>query len=67
MSYDKKCYELAKIFLSDAGCQEEARIEQLAQDIQTCIEDYIEFDLKLGNNAEPIKEYNEDDPRLSER
>lgn len=44
MSYDTKCYELAKAFLTDVDTKEwatERHIDQLAQDIQDAIEGYI--------------------------
>ncbi len=44
MSYDTKCYELAKVFLTDVDTKEwatERHMTQLAQDIQDTIEGYI--------------------------
>ena len=44
MSFDTKCYDLAKVFLTDTDTREwatERHIVQLAQDIQDTIEDYI--------------------------
>lgn len=42
MSYDQKCYDLAAIFLGDEPhLHTEGRVEELAQLIQTTIEDYI--------------------------
>jgi hypothetical protein len=43
-SYDFRCYELAKVFLSDApGLDNEASAHSLALEIQQCIEDEIYF------------------------
>lgn len=40
--YDVKCYELAKLFLSEAiPHAPEKIISNLAQEIQDCIEDFI--------------------------
>jgi hypothetical protein len=36
VSYDEKCYELAKYFLPDE--RNESRIMALAQEIQDCVE-----------------------------
>ncbi len=44
--YDTRCYELAKLFLTDTDTKEwatERNISQLAQDIQDVIEDYIKY------------------------
>ena len=44
MSYDQKCHDLAKAFLSDCdltGYEAEWRAEELAQQIQALIEGYI--------------------------
>ncbi len=47
MSYDQKCYDLAEAFLDDTDTQPlntEANRCQLAQEIQTVIEDFIEME-----------------------
>jgi hypothetical protein len=41
MSYDEKCYQLAKDFLEDAGQDTEANCHALAQLIQGSIEDFV--------------------------
>ena len=41
MTYDKKCYALAKSFLGDVGIVKESAIDQLAQRIQKTIESFI--------------------------
>lgn len=43
MAYDEKCYELAMFFLDDAGIMTEYDREELAQAIQSTIEDYISY------------------------
>lgn len=52
MSYDQKCYDLAKDFLGDESPFTEAEVEQLAQDIQDAIESFLNFGRK---KAEPPK------------
>lgn len=41
MSYDVKCYDLAKTFLQDAHADEEALSAELAQQIQDTIDNFI--------------------------
>lgn len=42
MSYDEKCYALAKAFLSDHPTHDTPEhCDQLAKDIQQCIEDFF--------------------------
>ena len=41
MSYDKKCWDLAEIFLKDDGFTHTGDIDALAQQIQDTIEDFI--------------------------
>lgn len=45
MSYDRKCYDLAETFLEDdlIGINHKARCHELAQLIQTTIEDWMSF------------------------
>ena len=43
MAYDSKCYDLAEFFLSEEKDITEEMRQELAQDIQTVIEDYIMF------------------------
>lgn len=44
MSYDQKCYELAREFLQDVpGVNSEKNCRELAQDIQDAIEDFLEY------------------------
>lgn len=49
MSYDTRCYELAKVFLSDFEIPSQAKRDklthQLAQDIQDSIEDFLATEL----------------------
>lgn len=43
MSYDRRCDELARTFLSDVGKgNDESLIAELAQHIQDSIEEYLE-------------------------
>lgn len=45
MAYDSRCYDLAAVFLSDEPeLDTEPRREELAQLIQTTIEDHIAFE-----------------------
>lgn len=46
MAYDSRCYDLAELFLSDTDKNTEANRHELAQHIQTEIEDWIEYILK---------------------
>ena len=41
MTYDPKCYDLAKLFLVDVGNHSEVAADQLAQEIQTVIEEFL--------------------------
>lgn len=41
ISYDTKCFELAQHFLSDFPELGPEHADQLAQDIQMCVEDYL--------------------------
>ena len=50
MSYDPKCYDLAKSFLADGGWTHSEDITALAQQIQDCIEDYL-ADMDKGGDA----------------
>lgn len=44
MSYDSQCYNLAQVFLSDCpAINTEKNRDRLAQAIQTCIEDFINY------------------------
>ena len=43
MSYDVKCYELAKEFLQDSELNVDFYVSELAQNIQNCIEDSMAF------------------------
>lgn len=50
-NYDQKCFDLAEVFLSDTPhLATEKRTDELAQLIQSCIEDFILFE---ENNYEP--------------
>lgn len=40
-SYDSRCYDLAELFLDDAGVPSMRAAEMLAQEIQDCIESFI--------------------------
>lgn len=59
MSYDTKCHDLAKAFLSDVKIDYDdirARLEnRLAQEIQTTIENFIEYDDEVVLNTAPPK------------
>lgn len=47
MSYGSRCYDLAVIFLSDSPEKNtEANRDELAQAVQTTLEDWIEYILK---------------------
>ena len=47
MGYDSRCYDLAALFLSDEPEKNtEANRDELAQHIQTEIEDWIEYILR---------------------
>lgn len=51
MSYDVKCYDLAEAFLTDEpNLNTKVRRNELAQLIQTTIEDFISYE---RNNYEP--------------
>lgn len=51
MAYDTKCYDLAEAFLEDEpALNTPANRAQLAQEIQTCIEDEIHY---MRSSAEP--------------
>ena len=53
MSYDPKCYELAEYFAEDeVPPLKPHELDQLAQDIQTAIEDYLQYGRK--EKAEPL-------------
>jgi hypothetical protein len=41
--YDPKCYELAKAFLDDVEGHFESQIDELAKEIQTTVEDFIQM------------------------
>ncbi len=50
MSYDTKCYELAAYFLDDITGSTDAERAELAQEIQTVIEDFcsgLEEDVEM--------------------
>ncbi len=52
MSYDSRCYDLAALFLSDNPEKNtEANRDELAQHIQTEIEDWIEYILKPAEGS----------------
>lgn len=54
-TYDTKCYELAQVFLSDeaiASTAERDRLaDLLAKDIQTAIEDFMEYSIPAASRA----------------
>jgi hypothetical protein len=54
MSFDSRCYDLACVFLEDdtlpANVTTEAKKNELAQLIQTTIEDWIEY----GDHGRPV-------------
>ena len=41
MTYDAKCYDLAKLFLVDVGNHSDVAADQLAQEIQEVIEAFL--------------------------
>lgn len=41
MSYDEKCYELAEYFANDVSTVTVPQVSELAQHIQTSIEDWL--------------------------
>ena len=50
MSYDSKCYDLAREFLDDEpGLNTIDNAKELAQDIQDAIEDFIEYTRQSGH------------------
>jgi len=51
-TYDPKCAELARYFLDDTDDVTEARVQQLASEIQELIEDF----LTLTARPEPRRE-----------
>lgn len=57
MSYDQKCLDLARAFLSDVKVDyEDIRAhlcERLAQEIQDTIENFIEYDEEVVLNTAP--------------
>jgi len=46
MSHDPKCHDLAEYFLSTENLNNEKQVEELAEMIQTVIEDYIDRELE---------------------
>ena len=44
MSYDSHCYDLAQLFLSGTQIDTDAKRHQLAQHIQTAVEDWISYE-----------------------
>jgi hypothetical protein len=42
-TYDTKCYELAKAFLADRDGAGEEHFDDLAKQIQSTVDDYLEF------------------------
>lgn len=51
MAYDTKCYDIAEAFLSDEpSINTDVNRNALAQEVQTCIEDFISDKLR---NSEP--------------
>ena len=41
MTFDPKCYDLAKLFLVDVGNHSDVAADQLAQEIQEVIEEFL--------------------------
>ena len=50
MGYDVKCYELAETFIDDERgvVKTEKMVAELAQLIQDTIEEFIEYDARMG-------------------
>jgi len=53
MSYDTKCYDLASAFLEDEPLSNEKDCHELAQLIQTTIEDWITYTMKDREPRDP--------------
>jgi len=64
-TYDVKCYDLAKDFLSDEDPElfNEKKVDELAQTIQTTIEDYISsVKGEHSENDDEMEEVEGEDP-----
>jgi hypothetical protein len=48
MTFDPKCYDLAKTFLEDAGLADEPTVRELAVEIQETIENFIVYESLRG-------------------
>lgn len=56
MAYDRRCYNLAEVFLSDTHLNDEHRRNALAQYIQTTIEAWIE-DEEIEQNRRELNDH----------
>ena len=68
MSYDKKCHELAVLFLKDNDAEGgflETASDDLAQQIQDLIESFLEYDLVelRKEHSDGSVDHRLDDPR----
>lgn len=53
MSYDQRCYDLAEAFLNDEpSLRTDHHKDDLAQLLQTTIEDYIQYELDPNKDEE---------------
>jgi hypothetical protein len=54
VSYDPRCFELAKVFLSvDPEIATEANADELAQVLQSAIEGFIKYDAEKRGTQQP--------------
>lgn len=51
MSYDVRCYDLAKTFLQREQADQDRLIAILAQDIQDTIEDFLFWEIHKGQKS----------------
>ena len=68
MAYDEKCWDLAEAFITDDPTlmhkpeeEQKALIHELAQDIQNCIEDFLEYKGSPEDQADPAPDGPTDD------
>ena len=45
-TYDQKCFDIAKAFLSEVAGADEDDADMLASEIQACIEDFIKYNVE---------------------
>ena len=68
MAYDEKCWDLAEAFILDEPILKDkppeevkALCDELAQDIQNCIEDFLEYKSSPEEQADPAPDGPTDD------